>query len=81
MIACGNPAPLFVVPNEAVKADAPILDQFVEMIDVIDVLFTSFGVDITQYCHGLHPVPVFLTKFTFAAANRRPDRLDAGRLP
>ena len=58
MIACGNPASIFVVPNEAVKADSPLLDQFMEMIDVIDVLFSSFSVDITQYCHRLHPPPV-----------------------
>jgi len=55
MIAGGNPAPLFVVPNQTVKADVPILDQFIEMINVIDILFPSFGVDITQYRHGFLP--------------------------
>jgi hypothetical protein len=47
VIAGGNPAPLFVVPNQTVKADVPILDQFIEMINVIEILFPSIGVDIT----------------------------------
>src|SRR5581483_8166389 len=48
MITRSDPSALFVVPNEAVIADALHLDQFVKMIDVADVLFTPFGVDVTQ---------------------------------
>ena len=62
MIACGHPTPLLVIPYEAVEADAPLLDQFVEMIDVADVLFAPFGVDIPLYRHGCAPAPLPSTR-------------------
>jgi hypothetical protein len=49
MIAGRHPSLLLLIPDKAVVADMLPLYQFGEMIDVIDVLFTPFGIDVLQY--------------------------------
>ena len=49
MIRRSDPSLFWLIPHEELSlTDALHLDQFVKMIDVADVLFTPFGVDVTQ---------------------------------
>jgi len=49
MIASRHPALLLLIPDKAVVADVLPLYELVEMIDVTDVLFTPFGIDVPQH--------------------------------